>query len=134
MAPTLVSGQLAQMRPLGSRECSRGLRGQIIAFRHPADTGKVYVKRIVGLPGEYVTLEDGWVSIEGQPLREPYISDGMQGATRSAGATQWLNDADEFWVLGDNRQDSEDSRVFGPVSRRLILGKVWFRYWPPARL
>ena len=131
MAPTLLSGQIVQMRPLTFPEADHTRnRGLIVLLRHPLRRQAIYLKRVIGLPNEHVELADGKVEVDGRTIEEPYLRDNVK--TLSMGANQWFNDADEVFVLGDNRGDSEDSRVFGPVPLKLIVGQVWFRYFPPA--
>ncbi len=84
------------------------------------------IKRIVGLPGETIAIHDGKVYINGQPLDEPYL----KGPTKGFMAPVHIPPG-HYFVLGDNRQASNDSRSFGPVSRDQILGRAVFRYWPP---
>ncbi len=86
---------------------------------------EMLVKRIVGLPGEVVALKDCQVWIDGQPLAEPFAHDlaFQEMAPIQLGPM-------EYFVLGDNRGNSNDSRSFGPISRKLIVGRVWLRYWP----
>ena len=133
MAPTLLSGQMVQMRPFaGSRGDHAGIRGQIVALRHPVNDQAIYLKRVIGLPNEYIALAGGKVEVDGRTVEEPYLRNNAE--TVSKGASRWFTDADEFFVLGDNRGDSEDSRAFGPVSLKLIVGEVWFRYFPPKLL
>ncbi len=133
MAPTLLSGQIVQTRPpAGLKAGNSPVRGSIVAVQHPVRGEAIYLKRVVGLPNEHVAIADGRVIIDGNLLQEPYLSDNM--GTHSRGASQWFTDAGEVFVLGDNRGDSEDSRVFGPVPTRLVVGEVWFRYFPPALL
>ena len=129
MAPALRNGQLVQTLPLEPKTARSGSRGEIVAFHHPQRPGSIYVKRIVGLPGEYVEIRDGRVKLDGREIGEPYLPTGM--TTLTTGATRWFNGPDEFFLLGDNRADSEDSRAFGPVPAELIIGLVRFRYWPP---
>ena len=92
--------------------------------------GTDYIKRIIGLPGEHVRIGAGGILINERSLHEPYLSEGewLGGGSVS----QWLLGEDEYLVLGDNRNDSRDSRRFGPLSRDHILGKAWLRYWPPS--
>ncbi len=131
MEPTLRNGQWVQTRPLGGRQ-TKDMRGKIIAFRHPLKAERVYVKRVVGLPGEFVAIRDGNLSVEDVATDEPYVLPSQRA--RARGANQWVNGPDELFVLGDNRSDSEDSRYFGPISAGSVLGIVWARYWPPAIL
>ena len=133
MAPILMSGHIVQMRPFAISEVNHPRnRGLIVALRHPLRSQAIYLKRIIGLPNEHVALAGGKVEVDGRTMEEPYLRGKME--TLSKGANQWFTGADEVFVLGDNRGDSEDSRVFGPVSLELIVGQVWFRYFPPALL
>ncbi len=133
MAPTLLSGHIVQMRPLAVSEVERpSNRGLIVALRHPLRSQAIYLKRVIGLPNEHVALAGGKVEVDGRTVEEPYLRGNVE--TLSKGANQWFTDADEVFVLGDNRGDSEDSRMFGPVPVELIVGQAWFRYIPPALL
>ena len=133
MAPTLLSGQIVQMRPLAVTAADHpGNRGLIVALRRPLRGQGIYLKRVIGLPNEHVALAGGNVEVDGRTIDEPYLRGGVE--TLSEGANQWFTDVDEVFVLGDNRGDSEDSRAFGPVPFKLIVGEVWFRYFPPALL
>ena len=133
MAPTLRSGQTVQTRPFPHLEagCPR-VRGSIVAVQHPLHNEAIYLKRIIGLPNEHVAIAEGRVMVDGSPLEEPYLPEYVE--TLSRGASQWFTDAGELFVLGDNRGDSEDSRVFGPVLSQLVVAEVWFRYFPPSFL
>lgn len=103
-------------------------RGDIVVFRHPVWKDRTYIKRIVGLPNEDLCLEEGLVYLNGELLEETYLA-GPFAAGRDHNREWWLG-PNEYFVLGDNRSDSQDSRAFGPVDRRLIVGRVWFRCWP----
>ena len=134
MAPTLFDGQqvLAAPLPPAGRPFQRGT---VVVLRHPLLPGEIYVKRIVGLPGESLRIDGGRVYVDGCLLPEPYLEpeageDGA-GAPRRATAKLWETDAGEYFVMGDRRNDSQDSRSFGPVRREQILGRVWLRCWPP---
>lgn len=110
-------------------------RGDIVVFRYPRDPRQYFIKRIIGLPGETVSVENGEVSIlnpehpEGFVIEESYL----KGAS-TPGSKETVLGHDEYFVLGDNRDASLDSRNFGPVPRRLIVGKAWFRGWPFDRI
>lgn len=103
-------------------------RGDIIVFNPPAESDKPYIKRIVGLPGDVVAIHDGSVFIDGQQLPEPYIDQGITDCV--AGCDTVTVPPGSIYVLGDNRNNSSDSRVFGPVKISSIVGKAWLTYWP----
>jgi signal peptidase I len=104
-------------------------RGDIIVFRSPLDGRRVLVKRVIGLPGETIAISRGVVLVGGRPLDEIYLDESVL-------LDQDLNSVllgdGEYFVLGDHRNDSEDSRVWGPVPRRLIVGRAFLSYWPPS--
>ena len=103
-------------------------RGDIIVFNPPAESDKPYIKRIIGLPGDVVSIHDGNVFINDQVLDEPYIDTGI---TDCLGGCETVTvPSGSIFVLGDNRNNSSDSRVFGPVKISSIVGKAWFTYWP----
>lgn len=104
-------------------------RGDIIVFEPPTVSTKPYIKRVIGLPGETVEIRDGNVYIDGQLLDEPYIQDGITDCNR-ANCSPWTVGEGEVFVMGDNRRNSTDSRIFGPISVDSIIGKAWLTYWP----
>lgn len=133
MAPALLDHQLVlAVRLKGMTRNISAMRGKIIAFHHPMEWQSIYVKRIVGLPNEYISIEDNSIAVDGAPIPEPYLAEPM--VTNSRLASKWLIDWDEIFLLGDNRNDSEDSRNFGPVGISHIVGEVKFRFWPPGVL
>ena len=103
-------------------------RGDIVVFRRPGPPHDLYVKRVVGMPGEDIQMVAGQVYLDGGLLKENYPTIPPVPGRRDRG--EWWTGPDEFVLLGDNRRGSEDSRIFGPVRRELIVGRVWFRYWP----
>ncbi|MEK7607165.1 MAG: signal peptidase I [Patescibacteria group bacterium] len=111
-------------------------RGDIVVFRYPADPSQFFIKRVVGLPGETMVIKDGKVRIisvaypDGRILEESYLSSDIF----TYGEKKTTLGADEYFVLGDNRMSSLDSRHFGILSKSLIIGRVWLRGWPPERL
>jgi signal peptidase I len=112
-------------------------RGDIIVFKAPAsvaaacDASGTFVKRIVGLPGEQVSMENGHVLINGARLREPYLAPAFRGSESG----EWPRSSRSgYFVLGDNRAMSCDSRRWGVVPRENIIGRADIRYWPPDRI
>lgn len=102
-------------------------RGDVIVFEYPIDPTQDYIKRIVGIPGDHVQVDQqGVVTINGVQLREPYVN----AITNPYEPTDLTLKADQYFVLGDNRGDSSDSRAWGPVPRQNIIGKAWMVYWP----
>jgi signal peptidase I len=97
-------------------------------LRHPAQQHRFYVKRIVGLPDESIRLQGGLVYVNGSLLNETYLH--RRPYQRPEYDREWWLGPEEYFVMGDNRSDSQDSRAFGPVRQDLIVGRVWFRYWP----
>ena len=107
-------------------------RGDVIVFRYPQNPSRFFIKRIIGLPGETVTLEGTTTTItnddhpEGFVLAEPYVDDGHQKETDMV---MRLGD-DEYFVMGDNRKASADSRYWGPLEEERIVGRAYVRLFP----
>jgi len=102
-------------------------RGDIVVFWYPLDPSKSYIKRVVGLPGEWVSVVEGKVTINGKVLKEPYIpADAFDQQSYPPSFVE----TDHYYVLGDHRVSSNDSRVWGTVDRKYIYGKAVFVYWP----
>ncbi len=100
-------------------------RGEVIVFHYPLDPEKDFVKRVVGLPGEVVEVRNGTVYVNGEPLREPYL----RARDRSQAFPLTLGQK-EYYVIGDNRRNSNDSRSWGAVPEDNIVGRVRLVYWP----
>jgi signal peptidase I len=114
-------------------------RGDIIVFTPPDNTelggGKPYIKRIVGVGGDEVSLKNGKVYVNGTQLDEPYLyaeNNKPQPTTAHGDATSWEVPQGDLFVMGDHRQQSQDSRDFGPITVSSVLGRAWLRYWPAA--
>jgi len=109
-------------------------RGDIVVFRYPKDPSQYFIKRVIGLPGETVEIADGKIKIfnadhpNGTLLSEPYLDQLMTSASQAVTLK-----AGEYYLMGDNRSASLDSRIFGPVSRSAIVGRVWVRGYPVDR-
>lgn len=106
-------------------------RGDIVVFNPPLDVPSTepYIKRVIGLAGEKVEIQNGRVSVDGVELDEPYAQGITECRRPSECATVTVPEG-EIFVLGDNREDSSDSRVFGPVEVDDVIGKAWITYWP----
>jgi signal peptidase I len=102
-------------------------RGDVVVFHYPRDPEKSYIKRVIGLPGDSVSIRQGRVYINDQAIDESYVPRRYRD-TRSMG--EMIVPPDEYFVMGDHRSISSDSRDFGPVDRDLIYGKAAFIYWP----
>ena len=106
-------------------------RGDTVVFWFPGDTSKSYIKRVIGVPGDTVQVSNGQVLVNGEPLAEPYVPEEYRDQSSSAAMTVPPN---EYYVLGDHRSSSNDSRTWGNVPRGFIYGKAVFVYWPLDRL
>lgn len=99
-------------------------RGDVIVFESPSNKKVDFIKRIVGLPGENVRIEKGFIYIDSQKIDEPYVDEETKGQINKT-----LGD-NQYFVMGDNRGSSSDSRSFGPIDKGSIKGKAWLVYWP----
>jgi len=105
-------------------------RGDIVVFWYPNDPSKSYIKRVIGLPGEIVEVREGTVFINGAVLEEKYLDPSENASSASQGPRQ-VN-PNYYFVMGDNRDNSSDSRSWGLVPKKYIYGKALLRYWPPS--
>jgi signal peptidase I len=127
MQPTLYAGNFVLVNKLAYLWAKPG-RGDIIVFRYPPDPTQVpYIKRVIGLPGDHVHIADGQVYINGQQLVEPYL------VVPTARGGDWTVPEKSLFVMGDNRNNSSDSRSWGMVPFANIMGKAEVVYWPPEK-
>jgi signal peptidase I len=110
-------------------------RGDIIILRPPADNSKDFIKRVIALPGEKLLIRDSVVYINGHKLDEPYLPEAWIQLNNWPSPGQGSPDGavmppNQYFVMGDNRNRSQDSRIFGPIGRDRIDGRAWFRIWP----
>jgi signal peptidase I len=131
MEPTLNIGDRVLVNKLSYRLHDVN-RGDLVVFERPeneqASNIKDLIKRVVATEGETIEARDGDVLIDGKPLEEPYLADGI---TTDNLERQTVPE-DHVFVMGDNRVDSRDSRVFGPIDEDLIVGRAFIRVWPPS--
>jgi signal peptidase I len=114
------------------------VRGQIVVFTapptaakcHPGDAGGTFVKRLIGMPGDAVTERNGYISVNGRPLAEPYV----EPALRDHESGSWTVRAGHYFFMGDDRINSCDSPTWGSVPRSSLIGPVVATYWPPTRI
>jgi signal peptidase I len=102
-------------------------RGDTVVFTYPRDTEKSYIKRVIGLPGDHVRIQSGQVYVNDHPLQEDYVEADYRD---DFSMREIVVPPDEYFVLGDHRNSSSDSRVWGNVPRHFIYGKAVFCYWP----
>lgn len=134
MEPTFYNNDYLIINEIGYR-FNDPLRGDVVIFKYPKDPKEYFIKRVIGIPGDRVAIRDNKVFIhpmnseEAIRLEEDYL-DPDEVTTKNIDITLKTG---EYFVMGDNRSHSLDSRVFGTVSEDLIIGKVWFRGWPFSR-
>src|SRR3954451_16682028 len=106
-------------------------RGDIVVFRYPRDTSKSYIKRVVGVAEDHIRIDNGQLYVNSQVVEEDYVPSDYADARSYPEITLPKN---RFFVLGEHRTMSNDSRDFGPVNERFIYGKAVFGYWPMEKL
>jgi signal peptidase I len=128
MEPRVHAGEFVLINTLAYR-FGPPRRGDVVAFKHEGPTPETYIKRVVGLPGERIEVRAGTVTINGRALAEPYV--GFPDRRNSPAVTV---PPGAFYVLGDNRADSDDSRNWGVVRDADLVGKALVGIWPPRRI
>ena len=118
-------------------------RGDVVVFKFPQEPDRDFIKRVIGLPGETLEVRNKKVYINGTPLDEPYVhflvppgGEGQEVAPSDVRETYGpvTVPTDQYFVMGDNRANSLDSRAFGPVPAERLIGRVVLRYWPPEQV
>lgn len=125
MVPTLKDGEFVLVNKLAYK-LGQPDRGDVIVFHFPRDPEQDYIKRIIGLPGDFVKIENMQVYVNGTAIVEPYISEAPDYQS------EWQVPEGTVFVLGDNRNNSSDSHRWGPVPLEQVVGKAVFVYWPVA--
>jgi signal peptidase I len=124
MIPTLEDGEFVLVSKINYK-LGNVERGDIVVFHFPMDPEQELIKRVMGLPGDTIVVQNGQVSVNGQVLNEPYI------AAAPAYAGEWTVPEGQLFVLGDNRNDSSDSHSWGFLPLEKVVGKAVVIYWPP---
>jgi signal peptidase I len=108
-------------------------RGDIVVFKPPPawsqGDGTPFIKRVIGVAGDTVEIRNNGVWVNGIALVEPYV-DADQPTVPTCPQSSWLIPQGEFFVIGDHRKNSADSRIFGPIDKSALIGRAWLRYWP----
>ena len=125
MEPTLHSGELVLVNRLAYK-LGEPTYGDILVFYYPRDPDQEYIKRLIGLPGDHISIRDTQVLVNGFLLNEPYIA----AAPMYNG--EWDVPENQYFVLGDNRNNSSDSHQWGMVPAEFVIGKAMVVYWPPS--
>jgi signal peptidase I len=130
MVPTFHDGEYLIVDEL-SYNLGDPNRGDVVIFRYPADPKRYFIKRIIGMPNDEITIQDGFVTIKnstypsGLVLSEPYINEPFSTTSQTLKLKN-----DEYFVMGDNRNRSSDSRIWGILPRKLIIGRAYLRLLP----
>lgn len=105
-------------------------RGDIVVFKYPKDPKQYFIKRVIGLPGEKIKIQDNKIYVNNVILNEAYLPSSTETLLPLRGYGDVELASDEYFLLGDNRNQSLDSRIFGPVKRDFVVGRTWIRGWP----
>lgn len=133
MSPTFDNGQYLIVDEI-SYILGTAHRGDVVIFRYPGDTKRFFIKRIIGLPNEKITIANGEVTItnqdhpDGFKMTEPYINE------KEFAGGEYTTKADEYFVMGDNRNRSSDSRTWGVLPQKLMIGKAFLRLLPVSTI
>jgi signal peptidase I len=123
MESSFTEGELLMVNRLNYK-FSEPERGDVVIFKAPTDPKKDYIKRMIGLPGDKVSVQEGKLFINDSEIQEPWVHEPM------AYSGEWVVPENEYFVLGDNRNHSSDSHSWGFVPRKNLVGNAFFCYWP----
>ena len=127
METTFPEGELVMVNKLNYK-FSEPRRGDVVIFHAPTEPGKDYIKRLIGLPGDHIEIKDSQLYINGEAVEEPWLHEAIEYEG------EWDVPEGEYFVLGDNRNHSSDSHVWGCVPRENLIGNAFFRYWPLSHI
>lgn len=136
MEPNFEDGQYLIINEISYR-FNEPKRGDVVIFRYPQDESQFFIKRVIGLPGERIEIMNGQVFIFNKDYPMGFVLDEsayLPISARTSGEISRVIGENDFFVLGDNRQSSSDSRVWGNVPRKNLIGKVLLRAWPPQTM
>jgi signal peptidase I len=129
MEPTFHNGEYILVDKVTYRLRSPE-RGDVVVFVYPGDPSLDYIKRIIGVPGDHVTIRNHQVYVNSVPISEPYIAAEPDYAGGSCNYCDVRVPTGDFYVMGDNRNNSSDSHEWGLLPRQNIIGRAWLSYWP----
>jgi signal peptidase I len=129
MEPNFSEGQFILVNKLAYL-LGEPQRGDVLVFHNPNNPNEDYIKRIIGLPGDTLTITGSHVYVNGELLDEPYIAYEIRPGEQFGPV---VIEPDHLFVMGDNRPNSSDSRRFGPLPQDLVVGRAWLRVWPPDK-
>ena len=130
MEPTFHNGEYILVDKLSYRFHSPG-RGDVIVFEYPQDPSLDYIKRVIGLPGDHVVIQNDHVYVDNVQLNEPYIAAEPDYSTSGCSYCNVEVPKGDLFVLGDNRNNSSDSHVWGLLPIKNVIGRAMLAYWPP---
>jgi signal peptidase I len=130
MVPTLMVWDRILINKL-AYDFAEPQRGDIVLFENPEGGGEPLIKRVVGLPGDQIEVRAGRLYVDGRRQREPYVNEHLRNIQSPYGPIEVPKG--HYFMMGDNRGNSADSRVFGPVPEENLIGEALFRFWPPGR-
>ncbi len=127
METTFTEGELVMVNKLNYK-FSEPRRGDVVIFHAPTEPGKDYIKRLIGLPGDHIEIKDSQLYINGEAVEEPWLHEAIEYEG------EWDVPEGQYFVLGDNRNHSSDSHIWGSVPRKNLIGNAFFRYWPLSHI